>query len=135
MMAGRMGDVDGFDRGLFVKVCGRLGSDADGERAAAARKASQMLSNAGLTWADVLSGEPLGAREARPEKTRRYGRWRACDVVTALWEHEVELNEYQRAFIVGQLPAVQKYGPSYFLSPKQWRLLVEWADDLGLEAP
>lgn len=133
MMAGGMSDGGEFDHGLFVKVCGRLGSDADGERAAAAHKASQMLRNAGLTWADVLTvGAP---REAKPERTRRYGRWRACDVVACLWEHEAELNEYQRAFIVGQLPAVQKYGPSYFLSPKQWRLLVEWADDLGLEAP
>lgn len=41
-------------RARLVKICGRLGSDHDGERAAAALLASRLLTEAGLDWERVL---------------------------------------------------------------------------------
>jgi hypothetical protein len=41
-------------RKRLVRVLGMLGSDYPGERDNAARMASQMLKEAGLTWYDVL---------------------------------------------------------------------------------
>ena len=37
------------------KLCGMLGSEHDGERAAAAAKADELVRAAGLTWADVIA--------------------------------------------------------------------------------
>jgi hypothetical protein len=41
----------------LIAILGRLGSDFDGERAAAGLIASRMLQSKGLTWADVV-GSP-----------------------------------------------------------------------------
>jgi hypothetical protein len=41
----------------LVKVLGMLGSDYEGERDTAARMATQILKEAGLTWYDVLGVE------------------------------------------------------------------------------
>lgn len=41
----------------LIKVLGMLGSDFDGERANAAKMATQILKDAGLTWYDVLDVE------------------------------------------------------------------------------
>jgi hypothetical protein len=38
----------------FHKLCGLLGSEHDGERAAAALKATSWLKEHGLSWADVM---------------------------------------------------------------------------------
>ena len=38
----------------FARVCGLLGSDQSGERAAAAFQATRILKSHGLTWADVI---------------------------------------------------------------------------------
>lgn len=43
-----------FDLDQFVKICGLLGSEHDGERAAAAHRAQDMLTKANLTWRDVI---------------------------------------------------------------------------------
>lgn len=66
----------------LVKLAGLFGSDHDGERAAAARKAHQLVTSHGLTWADVIrsrappipklkpatgSGHGFGMRPASPE--------------------------------------------------------------------
>jgi hypothetical protein len=39
----------------LAKVLGMLGSDHDGEIAAAGRRANQMVRSAGLTWSEVIS--------------------------------------------------------------------------------
>jgi hypothetical protein len=39
---------------LLARICGMMGSDHDGERAAAALQASRLLQRHGLTWRDVL---------------------------------------------------------------------------------
>jgi cupin superfamily acireductone dioxygenase involved in methionine salvage len=38
----------------LAKLCGMFGSDHDGERAAAAAKADQLIRERGLTWRDVI---------------------------------------------------------------------------------
>jgi hypothetical protein len=42
----------------LAKLCGLLGSDHIGERAAAAAKADALVRNAGLTWRDVITPSP-----------------------------------------------------------------------------
>ena len=39
----------------LAKVCGLLGSDHDGERAAAAAAATRILRDAGVSWSELLS--------------------------------------------------------------------------------
>lgn len=54
------------------KLCGMLGSAHDGERAAAALKADQLLRDSGLTWRDVIrlpGSSTAGAR--KPGRRRR----------------------------------------------------------------
>ena len=46
------------ERNRLIGILGRLGSDFDGERAAAGLLASRMLRSAGLTWEKLLSQEP-----------------------------------------------------------------------------
>lgn len=57
-----------LDAARFAKICGLLGSDHDGERAVAARKATEMLRAAGMTWQGVsvgngTAGAAAGQRE------------------------------------------------------------------------
>jgi hypothetical protein len=56
----------------LVKVLGMLGSDHDGEVAAAGRKAHCMLQAEGLTWGDVIN--PAAPRSEWPQRPQR--RWR-----------------------------------------------------------
>ena len=53
----------------LVKVLGMLGSDYDGEIAAAGRRANQMIKAAGLTWGEVIA--PPALPPPRPAR-----RWR-----------------------------------------------------------
>jgi hypothetical protein len=56
----------------LVKVLGMLGSDHDGEVAAAGRRADAMVKGAGLTWDDVIV-----PAAPKPEQRRRQPRrWR-----------------------------------------------------------
>jgi hypothetical protein len=58
-----------FNFTKFLGVVGRLGSNFDGERDNAARMASDMLRNAGLTWADVVQ-MPKPEQPAQKPKPR-----------------------------------------------------------------
>src|SRR5262245_19973274 len=51
-----------LDYGLLAKILGRLGSSHDGEVLAAARKAHELLSRAGITWGELLSRDYGGPR-------------------------------------------------------------------------
>jgi hypothetical protein len=56
----------------LVKVLGMLGSDHDGEIAAAGRRANTMVKRAGLTWGDVIApAAPASNASHRPPR-----RWR-----------------------------------------------------------
>jgi hypothetical protein len=56
----------------LVKVLGLLGSDHDGEVAAAGRRAHAMVKGAGLTWGEVIGPAAL----AKPEPSCSQRRWR-----------------------------------------------------------
>jgi hypothetical protein len=47
-----------LDRDRLGKLLGMLGSDHDGEVTAAARKANEMVRNAGMTWTEILAPSP-----------------------------------------------------------------------------
>jgi hypothetical protein len=44
------------ERDTLARICGRLTSSFDGERAVAARLASEFLQRRGLTWSALLAG-------------------------------------------------------------------------------
>lgn len=52
----------------FARIAGMFGSDFDGERASAARKADSLIRDSGLTWNDVakLLAEPGAPKFAPP---------------------------------------------------------------------
>jgi hypothetical protein len=56
----------------LAKVLGLLGSDHDGEVAAAGRRAHAMVKNAGLTWPEVIGP----AAPLKPEPSCPQRRWR-----------------------------------------------------------
>jgi hypothetical protein len=56
----------------LVKILGMLGSDYDGEVAAAGRRANAMVKDAGLMWDDVIA--PAVPIPQTPQRPRR--RWR-----------------------------------------------------------
>jgi hypothetical protein len=60
------------DLAKLAKVLGMLGSDHDGEIAAAGRRANAMVKGAGLTWDQVLS--PVNSAPESPRRPPR--RWR-----------------------------------------------------------
>lgn len=57
----------------LVKILGLLGSDHDGEIAAAGRKAHALIKGAGLTWDDVIAP----AAPAPQQQYRHPRRWRS----------------------------------------------------------
>lgn len=57
------------DATRLAKICGMLGSNHDGERAAAALKADSMVRDLGLTWQDVIAPTAV-TRPAPPPKRR-----------------------------------------------------------------
>jgi hypothetical protein len=99
--------------GKLAKVLGMLGSDHDGEIAAAGRRANQMVRSAGLTWKEVIS-PTTPASNASPNPPRRWRRPASPSDAAALcmqWRAEV-LTDWEADFcrsIVGR----------YRISPKQ----------------
>ena len=55
----------------LVKLLGMLGSNHDGERAAAALKANALVREHGLVWSDVIPATP----EPRSYQQEHTGRW------------------------------------------------------------
>jgi hypothetical protein len=71
----------------LAKVLGMLGSDHDGEVAAAGRRANALIRNAGLTWAQVIAPR----RRWRPADTPG-----GCAALCLLWPEA--LTEWEAAF-------------------------------------
>ncbi|APT48395.1 hypothetical protein BSA145_21245 (plasmid) [Bacillus safensis] len=65
-------------RAKLVKICGRLGSNHDGERAAAALLASRLLTEAGLDWEQVLSASAIEPFQAATEDRNFMAEMRAA---------------------------------------------------------
>lgn len=78
------------DVARFRKILGLLGSDQVGERAAAAKKASEFLASHGLSWSDVtlpvsgpdvlaqwreVAGDHLREQAERNHKAQRKAAW------------------------------------------------------------
>jgi hypothetical protein len=65
-----------FNFQRFIGICGRLGSDHDGERANAAAMATRELRAAGLTWVDVLvdPGQAQAKPVSRPDNVSPFRR-------------------------------------------------------------
>jgi len=62
-----------IDRKKLAKLCEMFRSDQDGEVATAARKATEMLTKAGVTWSIFLTGSSEGFHETetqRPQNQR-----------------------------------------------------------------
>ena len=49
--------------------------------------------------------------------------------------HVNQLSDWRRGFMKDQRERWEKYGPDIFLSPKQWNILRQVAEDVGYEAP
>lgn len=75
-----------LDIGKLAKICGRLGSSNENERANAGLRADSMLRSAGLTWGDVLLKQ--GTVDTDPTRTAA---WAA--------QHPEALNPWERGFI------------------------------------
>ena len=78
----------------LVKLCGMFGSAHDGERAAAALKADQLVRNNGCTWSDVIRPgvEKRSGRQSRPDPS-----WKVD--AEFCQEHAEELNDWEDSFI------------------------------------
>lgn len=88
-----------MDLERFRRLCGMLGSEHVGERAAAALKATAFLREHGLTWADVqLPGvdevDDLVAEIAAAEMARRSAAARAAQAARAPYAGCYEVPDY-----------------------------------------
>jgi hypothetical protein len=111
---------------LLIKFLGMLGSDHDGERAAAALKASALVKAAGTTWDTLLRPKPAQAIATVPQGPRT-------------WAHFIEdvLEKHGGALRTGA-----KYDEFTFLtdmlargaapSPKQTKWLIDIAVRTGV---
>jgi hypothetical protein len=65
----RQGEIDGMRKGdltRLIRILGMLGSDHDGERAAAALAADRLVRGSGCSWSDLLAP----ARVSRPVRAQ-----------------------------------------------------------------
>jgi hypothetical protein len=100
------------------RILGMLGSDYDGERAAAGLKATQLLREAGLTWDDLV--RPSAAPVPPPEPPMGF-RMRAMQALT----RGAFLTDWERKF----LASIARQGRP--LSPRQRSALVRIEEKLG----
>ncbi len=82
-------------RDLFVKLCGMLGSDQDGERATAARMATRFLHERSLTWDEVVP--PALTQQSRATSfppARSSGGFKSLD-----WQADLAMCRNQRRLL------------------------------------
>jgi hypothetical protein len=97
-------------------ICARLGSDFDGERAAAGLLATRLLKDKGLSWCDVVMPTPPAPyRPATEHTTRRDLPWR--QTVRDLLAQPGSLRAWEKNEFLPSLLGFQK------LSPKQRNVL------------
>jgi hypothetical protein len=93
-----------FNFQRFIGICGRLGSDHDGERASAAAMATRELRAAGLTWADVLvdPGQAQAEPVSRPDNVSPFRRHDpARDMLADLLDVIDQLTPARQDFVHG----------------------------------
>ncbi len=109
-----------IDVAKLAKILGMLGSDHDGERAAAALKADHFVKQAGLTWEAIVSPN----RAPKPHRPPEFGTWRkTCRECLA---RDKDLRQWERGFL-RDLPKFQR------ISTKQRYCLNEIAIRLGVK--
>lgn len=66
--------LDEDDLKTFIRICGRLGSDHDGECVAAAKAATKFLTKRKLTWEEILtpSERPMMVASVTPDDDRSF---------------------------------------------------------------
>jgi hypothetical protein len=90
------------DRDRLTKLLGLLGSDFDGEVAAAGRLANKLVRNAGLGWSDVIAPArppPDHDRRDDPGADPLHGDWRATATACTRFPHL--LNRWETEFLSG----------------------------------
>lgn len=93
-------------------ICARLGSDFDGERAAAALVATRLLKTHKLTWAEVvMPALPTASRPATKRARAKSTPWR--QIVRDLLARPGSLRAWEKDEFLPSLLKFQK------LSPKQ----------------
>jgi hypothetical protein len=93
-----------FNFTRFIGICGRLGSDHDGERASAAAMATRELRAANLTWADVLvdPGQAQAEPVSRPDNVSPFRRHDpARDMLADLLDVIDQLTPARQDFVHG----------------------------------
>lgn len=88
------------DRNRLVAILGRLGSDFDGERAAAGLLATRMLQGLGLQWDEVVAPPAIADSRPAPKSWRAevYAAMDAADVLSP-WENDFLANLAHRPAI------------------------------------
>jgi hypothetical protein len=132
-----------LDPDKLAKVCEYLTSSHDGERAAAAFKASTMLRDAGVTWTELvdwavayhsIKAQPQEAPKAQQDErpATRSAEWkgyRASALVAKLRAaHEEELSKWERKFV----KSLSDWGDALRCSPAQWDVLLMMSRRFGL---
>ena len=97
-------------RRRLIGCLGMLGSNADGERAAAGLLASRLLKSAGITWEELLAPKPatIHRRAAQPPS------W--LSAVAFCCEHADRLTPWEKQFL-------QSISTRRALSPRQAEVL------------
>ena len=113
------------ERRKLVAILGMMGSDHDGERAAAAALASRLVRDKGLTWDAVILADGPETRQA-PGGTQdgRGSRWQDSDSLTTCLRWLGELTPWETRFV---MDLRQK---SRLLTPAQRAKLEQIADGL-----
>ncbi len=104
------------ERKRLIGILGRLGSDADGERAAGGLLASRMLRTSGLTWEQVIAD---GSPRAIPQSSATG--WRSD--LELCRQHVARLSHWEQGFIAN-------IARRSWLTHKQIATLTEIADGL-----
>jgi hypothetical protein len=93
--------LEGPDRDKFIKLIGLLGSEFAAERAVAAEKATQMLRDRGMTWADAFNHTTVEVRyitvtPPQRDYTEPYDpEWRE---ILETWGHSFVLSDWEQEF-------------------------------------
>lgn len=104
------------DRDKLVAILGMLGSDFDGERAAAGLKATELLRARGLTWSDVV---PARRGATPPPGQPAWCNTRADDLDLCT-RHFASLRRWEADYVISFTTTLR-------VSPKQRRVLHEIA--------
>lgn len=113
------------ERNKLVGILGRLGSDFDGERAAAALLASRLLAGKGLAWDDVIptaSASRQAGRGDSPNEPKPRSTWQAN--LALCRRHLFKLDDWPARFIT----SISRQRKA--LTPAQAAKLAEIADEL-----